>query len=69
MRHPVHGKAPRELIRLRRCAGPADGRQTYDDMEVVLGGQRHLFLPGPGPTAGLTDALLDAAFGLIERAS
>ena len=38
-------------------------RDSYDDLDTVLGGAQHLFLPAPG-SSGMRETLFDGVFGL-----
>ena len=38
-------------------------KEDYDDMDTVISGAKHLFLPAPG-SSGVRESLFDAVFGL-----
>ena len=41
-------------------------KEDYDDLQTVVSGARHLFLPAPG-SSGVRDHLFDACFGLYPQ--
>ena len=67
--HPARctlGSLPPDLL-LEIIASSAEkhesAKESYDDLDTVTSGARHLFLPAPG-SSGLRDELFDAIFAL-----
>ena len=64
------GSLPDEIL-LEIIANSAErhekSKEDYDDLDTVVSGARHLFLPAPG-SSGVRDHLFDACFGLYPPA-